>query len=109
MSNERNEMKVVDQYGTIVYSREVFSAIARNVIEEFKDAQVADTSKLYRSERLSWIEDGKLYVSVPIRVNCNANVSDVCASLQNRIYESIEYMTDYKPESIEIKVVGFIF
>lgn len=109
MSNETNEMKVVDQYGSIVYNRSVFSVIARNVIDESKNAKVAETSKLYRFDRLSWIEDGKLYVSIPVRVNCNANVSDVCASLQNKIYESIEYMTDYKPESIEIKVVGFIF
>ena len=109
MSNETSSMKVVDQYGSIVYNRSVFSAIARNVIDESKDAKVAESSRVYRSDRLSWIEDGKLYISIPVRISCNANVSDVGASLQNKIFESIEYMTDYKPESITIQVVGFIF
>lgn len=109
MSNETNAMKVVDQYGSIVYNKSVFSAIARNVIEDSKDTQVADSSRLFSSERMCRIEDGKLYLSIPVRISCNANVSDVCASLQNKIFESIEYMTDYKPESITIQVVGFIF
>lgn len=109
MSNENSVMKVRDQYGSIVYNTSVFSAIARNVIDESKDAQTADTSKVFHAEKLSWIQDGKLFISIPVRVSCKANVTDVCALLQNKIYESIEYMTDYKPESISIQVVGFIF
>lgn len=34
MLNENNAMMVPDQYGQIVYNRSVFSAIARNVVEE---------------------------------------------------------------------------
>ncbi len=109
MPNETNAMKVQDQYGSIVYNRSVFSAIARNVIDESKHAEVAESSKVYRSDRLSWIEDGKLYISIPVRISSNVNVSDTCAALQDKIFESIEYMTDYKPESITIQVVGFIF
>lgn len=109
MSSETNEMRVNDEYGTVVYNRSVFSAIARNVVDESDQAQVAETSKLFHADKLSWIEDGKLYVSIPVRVDYKANVTDVCASIQSRIYESIEYMTDYKPESIEIQVVGFVF
>lgn len=109
MSSETNEMIVSDQYGAIVYNRSVFSAIARNVIDESDQAEVAESSKIFHADKLSWIEDGKLYVSIPVRVDYTANVTDVCASLQSRISESIEYMTDYKPESIQIQVVGFIF
>lgn len=109
MSNETSTMKVQDQYGAVVYNRSVFSAIARNVIDESKNAQVAESSKVFHADKLSWIQDGKLYLSIPVRVSSNANVSDVCAKLQSKIYESIEFMTDYKPESIQIQVVGFIF
>ncbi len=109
MPNETSVMKVQDQYGSVVYNRSVFSAIARNVIDESKDAEAAESSKMFNSEKLSRIEEGKLYISIPVRVSCKANVTDVCAALQTKIYESIEYMTDYKPESIEIQVVGFIF
>lgn len=109
MSNETTAMSVQDQYGSIVYNRSVFSAIARNVIDESRDAQVAESSRMFHADRLSWIEDDKLFVSIPVRVRSSANVSDVCTALQNKISESIEYMTDYKPESIRIQVVGFIF
>lgn len=109
MSNETTAMRVDDEYGAIVYNRSVFSAIARNVIDESRDAQVAESSKMFHADKLSWIEDGHLFVSIPIRVRAAANVSDVCTTLQNKISESIEYMTDYKPESIRIQVVGFIF
>ncbi len=109
MSNETTAMRVQDQYGSIVYNRSVFSAIARNVIDESKDAKVAETSKMFHADKLSWIEDGQLYVSIPVRISASANVSDVCSALQSKISESIEYMTDYKPESIQIQVVGFIF
>lgn len=109
MSNENNEMRVNDQYGSIVYNRSVFSAIARNVIDESDKAQVAETSKVFHADKLSWIEDGSLYIQIPVRIHYQSNVTDVCAQLQSKIFESIEYMTDYKPESIKIQVVGFIF
>lgn len=109
MSIENNEMMVPDKYGTIVYNRSVFSAITRNVISETEKVEVAESSKVFRAEHITTISDNKLSISVPVRVLYNANVTDVCANLQARIYETIEYMTDYKPEAIEIQVVGFIF
>ena len=42
-------------------------------------------------------------------MNYKAHVTDTCAELQNKIFESISYMTDFKPEAIEIQVTGFIF
>ena len=55
------------------------------------------------------MDDNKLTLSIPVKVNHKANVSDVCLNLQNKIFESISYMTDFKPEAIEIQVTGFIF
>lgn len=109
MSNETNTMKVAGEYGSIVYNRNVFATIARNVIEEEKNVEAVDNSKISKNDRLATIEDGKLYLTVPVRVSAQANVSDVCANLQNKIFETIEYMTEYKPEAIKIQVVGFIF
>jgi uncharacterized alkaline shock family protein YloU len=109
MANEMNEMKINDEYGSITYNLSVFSAIARNAVEESDQAEVAESSKRFKADKICRIEDGRLYISLPIRVSYSANVTDVCASLQSKIFESIEYMTDYKPEAIEIQVVGFIF
>ena len=55
------------------------------------------------------MDDNKLTLSIPVKVNHKSNVSDVCLNLQNKIFESISYMTDFKPEAIEIQVTGFIF
>ncbi|MCF0246221.1 MAG: Asp23/Gls24 family envelope stress response protein [Ileibacterium sp.] len=109
MANENNEMRVPDQYGTIVYNRSVFSSIARNVIDDSENVELAESSKVFSTEHVTTIDDNKLYINVPIRVRYNINVSDACASLQEKINETIQYMTDYKPESIDLQVVGFIF
>ena len=55
------------------------------------------------------IEENHLRLTIPVKVHYKANVTDVCAKLQNKIFESISYMTEFKPDSIEIQVVGFIF
>lgn len=46
MPNEASEMVVQDKYGAITYNQSVFSAIARNVIEESDKIEVAESSKL---------------------------------------------------------------
>lgn len=109
MPSENNEMMVQDQYGTVSYNRSVFSAIARNVIDETDQIEVAESSKPFRTGHITTIDENKLHLAVPVRVAYGANVTDLCASVQSRIFESIEYMTDYRPESIELQVVGFIF
>ena len=44
-----------------------------------------------------------------MKVKYTANVSDVCSKLQKKIFESISHMSDYTPDKIDIRVVGFIF
>lgn len=107
--SETSQMMLQDQFGTITYNRSVFSAIARNVIDESDNVEVAESSKMFRADTITQIRDNQLYISIPVRIAYSANVTDVCAGLQKKIYESIEYMTDYKPASIQIQVVGFIF
>ena len=109
MPNENNEMMVQDKYGTVSYNRSVFSAIARNVIDETDRSEVAESSKPFRTGHITTIEDNKLQIAIPVRIAYGANVTDLCANVQQHIFESIEYMTDYRPESIELQVVGFIF
>ncbi|MCF0259931.1 MAG: Asp23/Gls24 family envelope stress response protein [Erysipelotrichaceae bacterium] len=109
MANENNEMRVPDKYGTIIYNRTVFSSITRNVIADTENVELAESSKVFRAEHITAIEENRLFINVPIRVRYNVNVSDVCAGLQEKIHETIQYMTEYKPESIDLQVVGFIF
>lgn len=106
--SEENQMTTRDALGTVTYNKSVFSAIARNVIEESDFIELAE-GRSFRAESLVTIKDGKLSIRIPVRIAFSANVTDICAKVQKRIYESISYMTDYKPESVSVQVVGFIF
>ena len=96
--------------GTVRLNKSVFTSIALNVIEEDENVKLAESSRLRNTNPLSSnINENQLSMNVPIQINYKANVSDVCANLQHKIFESISYMTGLKPASIEIQVVGFIF
>ena len=109
MAKEFIELESNNDLGTVTLNKTVFSTITSNVIEETEQVKLIEGTKPFKSGVTTRIEDNKLYISVPIKIAYNANVTDVCASLQNKIFESISYMTNFKPESIEIEVVGFIF
>lgn len=104
MAKEYIELEPGNEYGVISLNKTVFSTIAKNVIEEDENVQIA-----FKTGIVTRVEDNKLTLSIPVKVNHKSNVSDVCLNLQNKIFESISYMTDFKPEAIEIQVTGFIF
>ena len=109
MAKEFIELESDNKLGNVTLNKSVFSSIATNVIEEVENVKLVEGTKPFKSGIVTRIEDNKLYVNVPIKVLYTANVTDVCANLQNKIFESISYMTNFKPESIQIEVVGFIF
>lgn len=109
MAKEFIQLNFQDKLGTVNLNKNVFSSIARNVIEDMENVQIVESSSPFRGGIQTKIEDNQLKLQVPVKIQYNANVTDVCANLQDKIFESISYMTDYKPESIEIEVVGFIF
>ena len=109
MAKEYIELEPGNEYGVISLNKTVFSTIAKNVIEEDENVQIAEGTKPFKTGIVTRVEDNKLTLSIPVKVNHKSNVSDVCLNLQNKIFESISYMTDFKPEAIEIQVTGFIF
>jgi uncharacterized alkaline shock family protein YloU len=109
MAKEFILLEAKDDLGTVSLNKSVFSTIATNVIDEEDNVQLFEGTKPFKGGVTTRIEDNKLFLHIPVRIQYNANVTDICANLQNRIFESISYMTEFKPESIEIEVVGFIF
>ncbi|MCI9040584.1 Asp23/Gls24 family envelope stress response protein [Dubosiella newyorkensis] len=109
MAKDFIQLNSKDDLGNIFLYKGVFSTIAANVIDEVKDIQLAESNKPFKNGIQTRIDQNKLFLSIPVKVVYTANVTDVCAALQNKVYESISYMTDYKPENIQIDVVGFIF
>ena len=109
MAKETIILEPTNKYGEVHLHKSVFSSIALNVIEEDENVKLVESSKPFKAGIVTRIEENELILSIPVKVNYKANVSDVCANLQNKIFESISYMTNYTPDSIEIEVVGFIF
>lgn len=109
MAQEYIVLEPKNEYGNVRLNRSVFSSIALNVIEEFDDVTLVEGTKPFKTGIVTTIEDNKLYLTIPVKLNHKANVSDICSQLQNKIFESISYMTEFKPESVEIQVTGFIF
>ena len=109
MAKEIIELEATNDLGTVTLNKSVFSTIASNVLEEVENVKLVEGNKPFKTGVTTRIEDNKLYVNIPVKIAYNANVTDVCANLQNKIFESISYMTNFKPESIKIDVVGFIF
>jgi uncharacterized alkaline shock family protein YloU len=109
MAKEFIQLNFKDNLGDVNLNKGVFSSIARNVIEESENVQMTESSSPFKNGITTKIEGNELYLTIPVKVQYNANVTDVCAGLQSKIFESISYMTDYKPASVQIDVVGFLF
>ncbi len=109
MAQEYIVLEPENEIGSVKLNRSVFSSIALNVIEEDEQVKLVEGSKPFKGGVDTRIENNELHISVPVKVSYKANVSDVCAKLQKKIFESISYMTDFTPESIEVQVIGFIF
>lgn len=109
MAKEYIVLEPKNKYGNINLNKSVFSSIALNVIEEDENVKLVEGNKPFKGGIVTKIDDNQLTLTVPVKVCYKANVSDVCANLQNKIFESISYMTEHTPDSIEIEVVGFIF
>ena len=109
MSQEYITLEPQNEYGTVQLNKSVFSSIALNVIEENDQVQLVEGNRPLKGGIQTVIDHNTLKLTIPVKMNYKAHVTDSCAELQNKIFESISYMTDFKPESIEIQVVGFIF
>ena len=108
MAQDYIVLETENELGKVQLNKTVFSSIAKNVIDEEENVKLAE-SRTFKNGIVTKIEDNLLTIKVSIKVDHKANVSDVCAQLQNKIFESISYMTELKPDSIEIELVGFIF
>ena len=108
MAQEYIVVEPKNELGTIRLNKSVFDSIALNVIEEDENVKLVE-GNILKSGIETRITENSLKLHLVIKVKHNKNVSDVCANLQNKIFESISYMTDFKPDNITIQVVGFIF
>ena len=107
MAQEYLLAKNKNQLGQIALSKSVFETIAKIAVEEEEQLALADGA--FRSALTCKITDDQLIITLDVKVKYLANVEEICARLQAKIYDSISHMSDYSPDVIDIRIVGFLF
>ncbi|MEG0824054.1 MAG: Asp23/Gls24 family envelope stress response protein [Erysipelotrichaceae bacterium] len=109
MAQEYIAVKQKNEIGLIALNKSVFTTMVKIAVEEEENVELAENNTPFKSSCNAKIVEDQLVINLDVKVKYSANVNDVCAKLQNKIFESIEHMSEYTPDVIDIKVVGFIF
>ena len=78
-------------------------------IDEEDSIVLNESGNLFKYPISCKLVDNKMVLTIEVKVKYTANVSDACSKLQKKIFESISHMSEYTPEKIDIRVVGFVF
>lgn len=108
MAQEYILVKESNEFGQIGISKKVFESIARIEIGEESNRMLPDSSRFKNAVNCKITKD-QLILTVDVRLDYNLNVNEECAKLQNKIFQSIKFMTGYDVDVIDVKVTGFIF
>lgn len=109
MAQEYIAVKQKHELGLVALSKNVFETIAQIVVEEQDSLVLNDQLNPFKYSINCKIQNDQLILSVDVKVKFDTNVKRACAQLQDKIYENIAHMTDYTPDEIDIRVVGFVF
>lgn len=107
MSSDFIKLQSKENIGVIALTKSAFELITLYSIDEEK-AVVVHHQLLNRPVAIK-INNNQLTISCEVQVKHGKNVGKTLTSLQERIFNNIEMMTDVKPSSVDIKVTGFLF
>lgn len=109
MAQEYIAIKQKNNIGVNALSTSVFQTIASIVIEEDEYVKLNETVSPFKYALGCKIQKDQLILTLDIKVKYNVNVNEICSKLQSKIFETIEYMSDYTPDVIDVRVHGFFF
>ncbi|WP_075876319.1 Asp23/Gls24 family envelope stress response protein [Merdibacter massiliensis] len=95
--------------GIVALNKSVFTTIAKIAVDEDDAIILNEGGGLFKYPISCKLVDNKMVLTIDIKVKYTVNVSDACSKLQKKIFESISHMSEYTPEKIDIRVVGFVF
>ena len=98
-----------NEIGIVALNKSAFTTIARIAIDEENSIVLNESGNLFKYPISCKLVDNKMVLTIEVKVKYTANVSDACSKLQKKIFESISHMSEYTPEKIDIRVVGFVF
>ncbi len=99
--------------GKIGLNRQVFGLIAKNTIEECEDVSIDPNSRNFfsfgKGPIICDLNNGKISISVEVKVKYGKNVNRTTRQLQQRIVNAIANMCDVQVSAVNVKVVGIDF
>lgn len=97
------------ELGVVALNKSVFTTIAKIAVDEEDSIVLSENAGLFKYPISCKLVDNKMVLTIEVKVKYTVNVSDACSKLQKKIFESISHMSEYTPEKIDIRVVGFVF
>lgn len=95
--------------GIIALSKSVFQTIAQIAVEEEENIVLGESASPFKYATSCKLQEDQLVLTIDVKIKYNTNVNEECAKLQNKIFETIEHMSGYRPDIIDVRVVGFYF
>lgn len=102
--------KISDENGVVSFSRGIL-----NNIVSIAAGEVKGVASLYKSKsigsgvKIEFDSDNCLIVDVFANIFYGYSVPEVAYSIQENVKNSVETMTDYKVQSVNISVLGVTF
>lgn len=109
MAQDYIAVRPQNEIGVVALNKSVFTTIAKIAIDEERSIELNESSSLFKYPISCKLVEDRLVLTIEVKVKYTANVSDTCSKLQKKIFESISHMSEYTPDKIDIRVVGFIF
>ncbi len=109
MAQEYIAVKQKNNIGVNALSTSVFQTIASIVIEEDDNVMLNETVSPFKYALVCKVQNDQLIMTLDVKVKYNVNVNEVCSKLQSKIFETIEHMSEYTPDIIDVRVNGFFF
>lgn len=109
MAQEYVSVNQSSHLGIIALSKSVFQTISAITVEEDEAVVLSSSATPFKESVTCKVQGDQMILTLDVKVNYNANVNDVCAKLQKKLFEAIDHMTGYAPDVIDIRVVGFFF
>lgn len=116
--SKRNKSLITSHDGSVSYKKSVVLSVINLSTKEINgvasfNAGVSFFKRLFSKNfthgvRLQY-DDNKVYIDVFLNVYFGYSVNDVAFKVQENIKKSVESMTDFKVEVVNVHVLGVVF
>ncbi|NLK18083.1 MAG: Asp23/Gls24 family envelope stress response protein [Clostridiales bacterium] len=106
------EKNYSDESGTISYSRGILNNIATLAVQEVKGVASlykGSPRKPYSGVKLEFVDSGAVIVDIAVNIFYGYSVSEVAYQIQENVKSSIESMTDFKVQAVNVDVLAVTF